>query len=70
MRFSYARKGGEVVLKLRGAGAETVLPVTEGAAFADDPNDAFRVVSVRVGDADKGQVVTQNAPLAIAAIFD
>ena len=70
VRFAFAHKGADVVLKVRGGGIEAVLPMSDGAAFPDDPNEAFRVTTVHFGDADKGQVVTQNAPLSIAAILE
>lgn len=70
VRFAFARKGAEVVVRQRGAGADHVLPVAEGAAFGDDPNEAFRTVTLQLGEAGGGQVVTQNAPLSIAAVFD
>jgi hypothetical protein len=69
VRFAFARRA-ELLVKLRNAGGEQALAVADGAAFADDPNDGFRIVMVRIGEADKGQVVTQNAPLAIAAVLE
>jgi hypothetical protein len=68
VRFAFAKRSGDVVVKLRKADGEVLLPVLDGAAFADDPYEGFRIVNVRFGDADKGQVVTQNAPLTIAAL--
>lgn len=71
VRFAFARRGGDVLVKLRKGEGETVLPVLEGAAFADDPYEGFRIVNVRFMEApDKGQVVTQNAPLSIAALVE
>jgi hypothetical protein len=71
VRFAFARRGGEVIVKLRKSEAEAVLPVLEGAAFQDDPHEGFRIVNVRfVESPDKGQVVTQNAPLSIAALVE
>jgi hypothetical protein len=71
VRFAFARRGGDVVVKLRRADGETALPVLEGAAFADDPYEGFRIVNVRFMESpDKGQVATQNAPLSIAALVE
>lgn len=71
VRFVFAKKGAEPGVRLRNGGEQAGLPVVEGAAFADDPEDGFKTVTYRFADGqDKGQVVTQNAPLAIAALFD
>lgn len=72
VRFAFARKGAEAGVRVRkGEGEQVALPAADGAAFADDPHDSFRVVNYRfVEGQDKGQVVTQNAPLAIAALFE
>jgi hypothetical protein len=71
VRFAFARRGSDVIVKLRRADGETVLPVLEGAAFADDPYEGFRIVNVRFAESpDKGQVATQNAPLSIAALVE
>jgi hypothetical protein len=72
VRFVFAKKGAEASVRLRkGEGEQSSLPVAEGAAFAGDPGDGFKTVTYRFADGqDKGQVVTQNAPLAIAPLFD
>ena len=71
VRFVFAKKGVEPGVRLRNGGDQGSLPVLEGAAFGDDPEDGFKTVTYRFADGqDKGQVVTQNAPLAIAALFD
>jgi hypothetical protein len=73
VRFVYAKKGGEAIVKVRKAAAEMQqLPVADGAAFAEDANtDAFRTVSYKFADwPATGQVVTQSTPLTIAAMFD
>ena len=70
VRMAFARKGGEPNVRLRKAdGAAPALPVTDGAAFSDDPNDSFRVVDVRF-DGARGQVVSATVPVAIAAAFE
>lgn len=72
VRLSYQRKGSDPVVKLRnGSGDVALLAVADGASFGDDNNDGFRVVNYRFGEhADKGQLVTQSAPLAIAPLLD
>jgi hypothetical protein len=72
VRFAFVRKGAEAGVRVRkGDSGENPLPAGDGAAFADDPNDSFKVVNYRFADGqDKGQVVTQNAPLSIAALFE
>ena len=72
VRFVFARKPGEPGVSLRkGAAEASYLPAGEGAAFADDPGDSYRVVNYRFGDgAEKAQLITPNAPLAIAALID
>ena len=66
VRFSYPRDASPVV-RLRGA-AQT-LAVEEAAAFADAAAPLFKTVSYRFGEADKGTLVTEAAPLAIAPEF-
>jgi hypothetical protein len=73
VRFIFAKKGGDAVVKVRKSAAEMQqLPVADGAAFAEDANtDSFRTVSYKFADwPAMGQVVTQSTPLAIAAVFD
>lgn len=80
VRFSFARKG-EAVVRVRragggaGPGAEFTLAVGEGAAFADDAQEGFQIVGYRFGDAGAGagageKVLTPNAPLAIAPLYE
>lgn len=70
VRMAFARKGGEPNVRLRKTdGVAPALPVTDGAAFSDDPNDSFRVVDVRF-DGARGQVVSATVPVAIAAAIE
>lgn len=74
VRFSFARKG-EAVVRVRRAGGEFALAVGEGAAFADDAQEGFQIVAYRFGDAGAGagageKVLTPNAPLAIAPVYE
>ncbi|MDB5936804.1 MAG: hypothetical protein JWQ01_4148 [Massilia sp.] len=71
VRFGYARKGTAPVVRVRNGDTTAALPVGEGAIFSDDPDDGFRTVLYRFGAVPaRGQVVTQEAPLAIAAVFE
>ncbi len=66
VRFSYAR-GSSAALRYK----DKVLTIGEGAAFQDDPNEAFRVVNVRFAELpDKGQLTSAAAPVAIAALYE
>lgn len=70
VRFVFARKG-DAVVRLRQGGSEAVLPAVEGAAFEGDMNDAFKTVTYRFAATPaNAQVISQNAPLAVAAVFE
>jgi len=71
VRFSYAINGRDAVVKFRsGEHAPTSLPVEEGSAFADDSGATYKTLTYRFSDwPEKGQIVTQSAPVAIAAVF-
>jgi hypothetical protein len=71
VRFGFSRKGAAPVVRVRNGDAGQALPVGEGAIFADDPDDGFRTVVYKFGESPaRGQVVTQEAPLAIAPVFE
>lgn len=72
VRLSYQRKSADPVVRLRnGSGDVALLAVADGATFRDDNNEGFRIVNYRFGDhADKAQLVTQSAPLAIAPLLE
>ncbi|MES3025093.1 MAG: hypothetical protein V4857_26260 [Pseudomonadota bacterium] len=73
VRFAFAPKTTGVNIKLRAADgvAPVGLPVVDGAAFADEPGEGFRTVNYRFGALpDTAQVLTQDAPLAIAPLFE
>lgn len=71
VRFGFARKGSAPVVRVRNGEALAVLPVLEGRVFADDPDDGFRTVLYRFADTPAhGPVATQEAPLAIAPVFE
>jgi hypothetical protein len=71
VRFGFAGKGAAPVVRVRNGESAQALPVVDGAIFADDADDGFRTVLYKFGDAPaRGQVVTQEAPLAIAPVFE
>ncbi len=71
VRFGFAKKGMTPVVRVRNGESVAALPVVEGALFSDDPDDGFRTVLYRFADTPaRGQVVTQEAPLAIAPVFE
>ncbi|QYF95874.1 hypothetical protein KY495_02020 [Massilia sp. PAMC28688] len=69
VRFVFAPDLADPGVRLRKG--DTLLPVYEGPAFKGDPFQGFRVVHYRFGDpADRNQVVTTNAPLAINPVYE
>lgn len=71
VRLVFAKQGTPAPVRVRAGGAEQVLPVARGAAFAGDADDDFPVVTYRFGAAGAAaQVVTYNAPLAIVPLFE
>ncbi|MBQ5948437.1 hypothetical protein [Massilia sp. ST3] len=71
VRLVFARKGvGAAVRVRRPDGAEQALPVARGPAFAGDLDDDFPVVVYRFAAAERGQLISYNAPLAIVPLFE
>lgn len=70
VRLVFPKDGEAASVRVRAGGAEQVLPVTRGAAFAGDADADFPVVSYRFGAQPAGQLVTYNAPLAIVPLFE
>lgn len=68
VRFVYAKGVQDPGVRLRKASAG--LPAVDGAAFAGDAYESFRVVNVRFDAFDKSALVTQNAPLAINPVYE
>lgn len=67
VRFTFAKKL-DADVRWKGGAA---LPAVAGPAFPDDAGNAYNVVMVRFDAvSDKGQVVSQNAPLAVAPVFE
>ena len=69
VRFVFSKTMLDPGVKLR-KGEAASLPPVEGPAFHGDPYESFRVVNYRFDALDKDQVVTPNAPLAIAPLFE
>lgn len=68
VRFSFARNAADPTVRLRGA--STPLPVEEGSAFPDETAMMFKTVTYRFAHSmEKGQIVTQGTPVAIAPEF-
>jgi len=67
VRFVFARTVIEPGVRLR-KGEGPALPPVDGAAFAGDAYEGFRVVNYTFGEA-REQVVTQNVPLAISPLY-
>lgn len=71
VRFSYAKNANDVAVKFRTGERLSSLPVRESGAFPEDATTTFKAVTYRFSDwPEHGQVVTQSAPIAIAALFD
>lgn len=72
VQFSYARGDADAELQLRRPnGALSAIAAREGPAFATDVVASFKVFAVRFAALpDSGQIVTRNAPLAIAALIE
>lgn len=71
VRFSYARNAAGISIRFRSAERSTV-PITleEASAFPDDAAPVMKTATYRFADwPEKGQVVTQSAPAAIAPVF-
>jgi hypothetical protein len=71
VRFGFAGKGAAPAVRVRNGELVTALQVVDGALFSDGPDDGFRTVLYRfAGTPAQGQVVTQEAPLAIVPVFE
>ncbi len=68
VRFAFAKGAGDPGVRLR-KGDSPALPASDGAAFAGDVAQGFRVVDYRFGDSS-AQIVTRSVPLAISALYE
>ena len=72
VRFSYAPGTTDSPVRFRGADqAQKEIAMTDGSAFPEDAAPLLRTATYRFSEwPEKGQVVTQSAPIAIAPVFD
>ena len=69
VRMVFPKKGVEASVKLRRPEGEQALPITPGRAFSGDLDADFPAVNYRFG-AERAQVITYSAPLAIVPLFE
>lgn len=70
VRFAFLRRS-DATVRVRDVEREAALPPEEGAVFDGDTNTDFRVMVYRFADwQERSQVISQNAPLAIAPIIE
>lgn len=69
VRLVFPKKGAEASVKLRRPGAELSLALTPGAAFDGASGADFAVANYRFG-AERAQLITYSAPLAIVPLFE
>ncbi|TFW27352.1 hypothetical protein E4O92_24325 [Massilia horti] len=69
VRFVFPKKADANVRVRKAQGDEIALPVGEGVAFQGDADAAFPIVSYRF-TAERVQLVTSRAPLAIVPLFE
>jgi hypothetical protein len=70
VRFAFPRRS-DAAVRVRDGEREVQLPPEQGAAFDGDTNADFRVMVYRFSDwPERGQVISQNAPLAIAPVIE
>jgi hypothetical protein len=72
VKYSYGKDQSDVSLKVKvGDQLAVTLPITDGSVFSDDPYNAFRVAEFRFSPAtDRGQIVSNDVPLAITALIE
>jgi hypothetical protein len=72
VKFSYAKDQTDISLKVKlGDQPPTLLSITEGSVFTDDRYNAFRVATFKFfSKADKGQIISNDIPLAITALVE
>jgi hypothetical protein len=72
VKFSYARNVTDTGVKFRNAGMQpSAMAAQEGGAFSGDTVRTYKTITVRFDEAtEKGQVLTQNPPIAIAPLFE
>lgn len=70
VRFAFLKKS-DAAVRVRDPEREVTLPPEEGPAFDGDANAGFRVMVYRFADwPERVQVISQNAPVAIAPVLE
>ena len=69
VRMVFPKKGVETSVKLRRPEGEQAMPLTPGPAFNGDLDADFPSASYRFG-AERAQLITYSAPLAIVPLFE
>ncbi|WEF32102.1 hypothetical protein [Pseudoduganella chitinolytica] len=70
VRFAFMKKS-DATVRVRDPEREVTLPPEEGPAFDGDANAGFRVMVYRFADwPERVQVISQNAPVAIAPVLE
>ncbi|MFZ6721354.1 hypothetical protein [Undibacterium sp. Ji49W] len=72
IKFAYGRNTAQALIRFRnGAQQLTSLPVQDGNPFSNELPRINKIAHIRFADAaDKGQVLTQNAPVIITPMFE
>jgi hypothetical protein len=69
VRMVFPKKGADTSVKLRRPEGEQAVPVMPGPAFNGDIDTDFPAATYRFG-AERAQVITYTAPLAIVPLFE
>jgi len=69
VRMVFPKKGGDAPVKLRRPEGEQPMPVVPAQAFAGDADADFPTATYRFG-AERAQIITYSAPLAIVPLFE
>ena len=70
VRFAFLKQS-DAAVRVRDPEREVALPPEEGAVFDGDVNTPFRVMVYRFADwPERVQVISQNAPVAIAPVIE
>jgi hypothetical protein len=70
VRFAFMPKS-DAAVRIREPLREVTLPAGEGAAFDGDTNTGFRIMVYRFAEwPERVQVISQNAPVAIAPVIE
>jgi hypothetical protein len=72
VKFAYGKDQNEISLKVKNNDLlSAALPVTEGSVFSDDSYNAFKVAVFKfAANAGAGQIISNDVPLAITAMFE